>query len=381
MLIDPQDGRQFFRLHWTLLAFVNQRLKVIHAELSTPQEIAALPAGPRTKIRDALYANLNLIEAFVAENPAHLPEDELAIVRSWRHLVTGEFVIFRELKKYTVFLSKTDPVIAYGVLELSQTLEEIIGQQPPILVVTTLLPFKDKIIYDGFINPYRISFGSNTRRSFNEHFQAAKLRHGIVTSLPMSNEPLPPRPSKPKPAPKPPAKEDKEESLAVIIELIDRFCKAHLNEEYAAMCRKMAEKLGRKRPSPFHSGGPNAWASGIVRAVGRVNFLQDKTQPLYMKATDIDHHLGTSPSSGAAKYAAIKKMLKLRVFDPSWLRLRAFDPDWTLPSLMAKNPLVWMLRVNGITMDIRTAPREAQEIAFEKGLIPYIPADREQGKS
>ena len=142
MLIDPQGGRQFFRLHWTLLVFVNQRLKVVPVELSTPKEIAALPAGPRSQIRDALYANLHLIEAFVAENPAHLPEDELAIVRSWRHLVMGEFVIFRELKKYTVFLSKTDPVIAYGVLELSQTLEEIIGQQPPILVETTLLPFK-----------------------------------------------------------------------------------------------------------------------------------------------------------------------------------------------------------------------------------------------
>jgi hypothetical protein len=31
-------------------------------------------------------------------------------------------------------------------------------------------------------------------------------------------------------------------------------------------------------------------------------------------------------------------------------------------------------------MDIRDAPREAQEIAFEKGLIPYIPADRDGGE-
>jgi hypothetical protein len=44
---------------------------------------------------------------------------------------------------------------------------------------------------------------------------------------------------------------------------------------------------------------------------------------------------------------------------------------------MADNPMVWMLEVNGFLMDIRHAPREAQEIAFEKGLIPYIPADRE----
>lgn len=35
-----------------------------------------------------------------------------------------------------------------------------------------------------------------------------------------------------------------------------------------------------------------------------VNFLHDKSQTPYMRSTDIDHYLGTSPSSGAAKLAA-----------------------------------------------------------------------------
>ena len=59
------------------------------------------------------------------------------------------------------------------------------------------------------------------------------------------------------------------------------------------------------------------------------------------------------------------------------LKIRQFDTNWTLPSRMEDNPLVWMLEVNGFMMDVRHAPREIQEIAFEKGLIPYIPADRE----
>jgi len=32
--------------------------------------------------------------------------------------------------------------------------------------------------------------------------------------------------------------------------------------------------------------------------------------------------------------------------------------------------------VNGFVIDIRLAPRDAQVAAYEKGLIPYIPADR-----
>ena len=128
----------------------------------------------------------------------------------------------------------------------------------------------------------------------------------------------------------------------------------------------MAEKLARKRPSPLLKGKPNAWASGIVRAVGGVNFLHDQSQTPYMRATDIDQILGTSPSSGAAKSSEIRKMLKLY----------PFDPNWSLPSRLDDNPMVWMLEYNGIIMDMRLAPRELQEVAFNQGMIPYIPADR-----
>ncbi len=138
----------------------------------------------------------------------------------------------------------------------------------------------------------------------------------------------------------------------------------------AVLCRKLAEKLGRKRPSPLLHGSLNAWASGIVRAIGGVNFLHDKSQTPYMRATDIDHYLGTSSSSGAAKVAEIRKMFKMR----------PFDHEWTLPSHMEDSPMLWLLNVNGLLMDVRQAPREVQEIAFKKGLIPYIPADRKLGE-
>lgn len=51
---------------------------------------------------------------------------------------------------------------------------------------------------------------------------------------------------------------------------------------------------------------------------------------------------------------------------------------WTLPGLMEDNPMVWMLEVNGMIVDIRRMPREVQEIAYKKGSIPYIPADRKK---
>ena len=369
MLLPPHELELFFKLHRALMFFVNERLKVIPDKIASPDEFAALSPEIRVKVRDALIANLDQIESFVAENPADLTEDELDIVRSWRYLVTGRFYVFRELAKYTVFLSTTSPAIAYGVLALSQPFEDLIGPYLPVLTQTVLLPFKGVIVYDGLMSRYNISFGPGIRRNLNQDFREAKSRHGIVTSLPMSATPLPQKAPKPKPVPKPPSREEKDEALCVVLGLIDQFCKEHLNEEYAVLCRKLAEKLARKRPSPLLQGSPNAWASGIVRAVGGVNFLHDKSQTPYMRSTDIDHYLGTSPSSGAAKLAAIRKMFKMH----------QLDPNWSLPSRLEDNPMVWMLQVNGFMVDVRHAPREVQELAFNKGLIPYIPADRQQG--
>jgi Domain of unknown function (DUF6398) len=369
MLLTQQDVELFFRLQRALMFFVNQHLKAITNELASPDEFAALSPEVRLKVRDAFLSHTDLLQSFVDENPAQLTEEELAVVRSWRRLVAGQFYIFRELKKYTVFLSADKQPIAYGVLALSQPFEELVGPYLPVLTETVLLPFKGVIVYDGLLNTYRISFGPGIRRSLNERFKEAKARHGIVTSLPMSDEPLPVKAPKVRTVPKPPSREEKNKILRVIIEMTDQFCREHLNEEYAVLCRKLAEKLARKQSSPLVHGSPNPWASGIVRMVGWVNFLHDKTQTPHMRLCDIDARFGISESSGAAKLAAIRKMLKIH----------HLDPNWTLPSRLQDNPLVWMLEVNGLLIDIRAAPREAQEIAFNKGLIPYIPADRAQG--
>lgn len=90
MLLPPRELELFFKLHRTLMFFVNQRLNVILDTLATPDEFAALSPEVRLKVRDALNANLDLIESFADENPAHLSDDELDIVRSWRHLVHGK---------------------------------------------------------------------------------------------------------------------------------------------------------------------------------------------------------------------------------------------------------------------------------------------------
>lgn len=151
-----------------------------------------------------------------------------------------------------------------------------------------------------------------------------------------------------------------------IVALTDKVCQEHLNDEYAALCRRLAAALARKRPSPITRGKPEVWACGIAYAIGMVNFLFDKTQKPYIRADELCKAFGVNQSTGGNKSQVIRKM-----FD-----MMQMDPRWTVPSMMDKNPLAWMISVNGFMIDARYAPREVQEIAFRKGLIPYIPGER-----
>jgi hypothetical protein len=148
-----------------------------------------------------------------------------------------------------------------------------------------------------------------------------------------------------------------------IVALTDVFCREHLNGDYEALCRKLTGALARKRPSPLLGGKPTTWACGIVRTIGWVNYLDDRSSKPHMKLTAIDRAFGVAESTGQGKSKAIRTMFNIRTF----------DPHWTLPSRMDENPMAWMIEINGFIVDARHLKREFQEEAFRKGLIPYIP--------
>ena len=143
----------------------------------------------------------------------------------------------------------------------------------------------------------------------------------------------------------------------------DGFCSQHLNDEYGDLCRKLAAALARKRPSPLQQGDSNTWACAIVYAIGRVNFLFDKTESPHLSASELCSLFGLSQTTVSAKAGKIMKMMSMF----------QLDPRWCLPSLLADNPLVWLIKVDGFLMDARDAPRDIQEEAFQQGLIPYLP--------
>ena len=110
------------------------------------------------------------------------------------------------------------------------------------------------------------------------------------------------------------------------------------------------------------------WACAIVHALGMVNFLFDPSQTPHMSAREIYKQFGVSQSTGSAKSKQVRDAMDMY----------QMDPKWSVPSRIDENPLAWMVSINGFIVDVRNAPRQFQEEAFRKGLIPYLPEDKQK---
>ncbi len=148
-----------------------------------------------------------------------------------------------------------------------------------------------------------------------------------------------------------------------ICKLTDAFCAQHLDAEYADLCRKLVQKLARKRPSPLGRGEARIWAGGAVYVVGRQNFLFDPSQRPHLRGDQLSQLLGVAPSTLAAKARLICDILKIT---PLTL-------EFSRREMIEQNPMAWMISVNGFLVDARTAPPEIQAEALRLGLIPELP--------
>ena len=223
---------------------------------------------------------------------------------------------------------------------------------------------------NGIVTQFNVAFGPGSRRGFEEDLRDARAHNRFLTALPAP--PIPEARVGPSPKPKPvrkprPAPADTRPDLAQVLALTDAFCHEHLNEEYAVLCGELAGKLAAKRPSPLLQGRLETWACGIIRTIGWVNFLADRSQSPHLKMPVIDRAFGVAESTGQGKAKAIRRLLKIH----------QFDHRWVLPSQWENHPLIWTLQDSrGFMVDIRNEPLEMQRAAFKQGLIPFVPADR-----
>jgi len=181
MTLLPDEAKLFFKLMLALQFFANQKLKVL-PEVSLAAKFKKISINKRYEVHAALFKNIRLIDDFIDENPEDFPMKNLAVISKWKNFVAGEFFIERYLKNHAIFVSDENQV--YEVLSLTDALDENFPKFVlPVRVKTILLPFQAKIVYDGFLLPYRIVFGGGIKSELKEIYMKAKRTGKIISSL------------------------------------------------------------------------------------------------------------------------------------------------------------------------------------------------------
>lgn len=183
MYLAEADATLFYKLMFGLQFYVSQQLN-LQPKAKTQEVYNKLDQQEKLKVRNAVYEHPALIDTFLKENPATFAAEELAIVAEWKNFVAGDFFIERYLKKYSIWIGDGSPAKVYGVLGITQSIEDFIDRAYlPLRVQSVLLPFKGQIIYDGLLIPYNILFGSGIKAELKEEYLAAKQNGRILETL------------------------------------------------------------------------------------------------------------------------------------------------------------------------------------------------------
>jgi len=147
-----------------------------------------------------------------------------------------------------------------------------------------------------------------------------------------------------------------EEKSRMLAEMTGKFCDEHLDNEYKQLCEKLIQKMSRKRNVPFLYGSVEIWAAVIIHALGRINFLFDRSFRPYVSAEDISRHFGASKSTVSQKAKVIRDTL----------RLQYWDDEFSTEYMRKNNPFANLTMINGFIVDKRNLPKEIQEITKQK---------------
>jgi hypothetical protein len=103
-------------------------------------------------------------------------------------------------------------------------------------------------------------------------------------------------------------------------------CGDGVREDFVALCVALCEKLCRKRPSPLERGRRSTWISGIIHAVGTVNFMFDPGEDIYVKPRQLADYFDVAPSSVTTRSKVIRDLFGMTVAKPDWILPGRFGP-------------------------------------------------------
>ena len=148
MTLTGTEHKQFLRTHLDLLFYVGQQKNIFPKQTQFKNFLDA-DFETKFKCREALLDDDNILDEYVASNFDHLTTEQINILVGFKKKIKSSFVIFKCLTNYAIFIDTKDNKF-YTVKALGDIFDKFFDKFP-VNISTKLIPFKGKIICDGFI--------------------------------------------------------------------------------------------------------------------------------------------------------------------------------------------------------------------------------------
>jgi len=183
MYLSEDEAQIFYKLWLSLLDYTNNKYK-LNPQLKKLVSAKSINPQDLIPIKNKLWEDKNLIDEYLNMYCDLHSDDEIEIIKGFKRNIPGTYIIFKHLKKYTVFMSTQDDIKSYGVIGISNPIDLLFSSSMlPVYVDAVLLPFRGKIIYDSLIIPYNISLGSGIKKGLNQDYRESKEKYGTITTI------------------------------------------------------------------------------------------------------------------------------------------------------------------------------------------------------
>jgi hypothetical protein len=148
--LSKEDCQLFFETWYGLLGYVNRTKHVLNVDVK-PIYPNVLADSQYLEIRKYLEAEPSLIADYISV--CDVSEEKLEILKSWRDIYkTSMGIMLEHRPEHSVAAFDFEGTLKlYGIKGLSMALSLAAPRKLPYVIETVLLPFKDVIIYDTFI--------------------------------------------------------------------------------------------------------------------------------------------------------------------------------------------------------------------------------------
>jgi hypothetical protein len=167
------------------ISFFKMYLPLLHYAYATKHNVTflgfkSIEIKEKMKAQNMLFQKPHLLEEYLFEKKLNGRAEE--DIREIKKHVTSNFIILKNLSKYSVFMDMKNGDKLYGVIGITDELVDILPFFP-IIIHGVIFPFRKKLVCSGLFCNENVQFGPGIRRDLNEKYKEQKAMYGIALSF------------------------------------------------------------------------------------------------------------------------------------------------------------------------------------------------------